>query len=152
MWAHYADKHRGAVIGFRCVPAVDSCFCAATKVNYKDHLPSLGSLDEWIQHLIGLKFIDLESRFMEMTYTKSVDWQYEHEYRYALPALLGRSEPFDIRTVLPEEIHSLWLGCRISDADRRRLSTLLCGDLKHVELHQARKAKNRFAVEFEKLR
>jgi hypothetical protein len=152
MWAHYADCHRGAVVGFRCVPDEDSCFCAAVPVIYDGEVPTLGLLTDWIRHVVGTVSIDFTQRYLEMTLTKSTDWSYEREVRYALPKLPESNALFDIRTISPKELHSVYLGCRMTDADRKKIVSVLEKDLSHVELYQAHRSKRKYALEFQRLK
>ncbi|WP_417198961.1 DUF2971 domain-containing protein [Bizionia sp.] len=64
MWSHYADGHRGIVIGFE----IDESEYLIEKVNYK----GLASFQIFPQKLNELKSIFLN---------KLKDWQYEKEYR-----------------------------------------------------------------------
>ena len=56
--------HRGAVVGFRCVPDLDLCFCVAEKISYQREIPVLATLDGWLQHIVGQKRLSLEEKFM----------------------------------------------------------------------------------------
>ena len=149
MWAHYADMHRGAVVGFRCVPDLDSCFCVAEKVRYQREIPVLATLDEWLQHIVGQKRLNLEEKFMELTLTKSSDWEYEQEYRYMLPKIPESDLNYDIRRIDPQEIHTLHLGCRMTTTDRGKIISEIKGDLSHVQVYQALQSRTNFAIEFE---
>jgi hypothetical protein len=153
MWGHYCERHKGAVIGFRCVPEIDSAFCAARPVTYSNRIPTLGSLGEWVDHTIGVKRIGLnpEELFIRMTYTKSIDWQYEKEWRYALPQIEGVVGDFDLREILPQEIHSIYMGCRMEVSYRKRIIDLLSTKLKHVLLYQAARSKSEFKLDFERV-
>jgi len=74
MWAHYADKHKGATIGID----FDSVFPDTNKVRgilidpvkYYEQRPQINILPE----------ISLEE-FRKTLFTKSVDWKYEKEFR-----------------------------------------------------------------------
>jgi hypothetical protein len=74
MWAHYADKHKGVVIGID----FDSIFPSTIKlsdslmapVDYSEHRPKVNLLH---------KFTTEKSR--EIALTKSADWIYEEEFR-----------------------------------------------------------------------
>ena len=71
MWAHYADQHRGFVIGFDSkhpwFEASDAFRVnVLAKVRYANDRPSK-----------GLKTLTLEDTYL----TKSLDWSYEEEWR-----------------------------------------------------------------------
>ena len=151
MWAHYADMHKGAVIGYRCVPELNSCFCAASPVIYRQDIPSLGTAEEWVRHILGVERTKFEDRIMQMFITKSIDGEYEQEYRYNMLMKGDGSEMYDLRDIHPREIHSIYLGCRISTEDKERILHTIRGQLNHVIVYQARKSKTQFKLEFERL-
>lgn len=69
MWAHYAEKHKGVVIGID----FDNIFGVKMKmnsVNYSEERLKMNFLDEFTLE---------KSR--EIVLTKSVDWSYEKEFR-----------------------------------------------------------------------
>lgn len=74
MWAHYADKHKGAVIGID----FDNVFpdtngprgILMDSVSYSEHRPKMNILSELV----------LEE-LRKTLFTKSVDWRYEEEFR-----------------------------------------------------------------------
>ena len=69
MWAHYADSHKGMVLGLE-VPEG-----AFTKVDYVEERPTLASM--------GLsQFGDLtEAQMSKLIMMKAKGWEYEHEFR-----------------------------------------------------------------------
>lgn len=69
MWAHYADSHKGIVLGFD-VP--DKAFY---KVNYVNKRPTLADM--------GLSVLDdiTPNDIKRLTRTKAEGWTYEQEYR-----------------------------------------------------------------------
>jgi hypothetical protein len=70
MWAHYADGHRGFVVGFDAAHPYfqdsDGMFGKPLKVRYCTSRPTLSSLEQ-----------DVENLYL----TKSIDWAYEQEWR-----------------------------------------------------------------------
>jgi hypothetical protein len=152
MWAQYSDKHAGAAIGLRRVPRKDSASGAALPVVYSSKIPSLGSLQDWVDHIIGIRRMppSAEKKFIEMTYTKSIAWQYEKEWRYAFPSM-RRDSDFELREIASAEIHSVYLGCRMPDSDKERISNVIAKKLDHVLLFQAERNRTEFKLDFRKL-
>jgi hypothetical protein len=82
MWAHYADKHKGAVIGID----FDSVFPDTNEkrgifmkaVSYSKDRPQINILDSPKGN------IPLEA-IKKAVMTKSVDWEYEKEFRAVFP-------------------------------------------------------------------
>jgi len=74
MWAHYADKHKGIVIGID----FDNVFTDTNRargilmnpVNYSEYRPKINILPEF-----------MPEEFLKTLLTKSVDWSYEEEFR-----------------------------------------------------------------------
>lgn len=85
MWAHYADDHRGFCLEF---DATKEKIWRARRVNYVASFP-----------IANADTIRDEDKLLEtMLLTKSIDWQYEEEYR-----LLGRDGNLDPTYVLATE-------------------------------------------------
>ena len=84
MWSHYADMHRGVVIGFNV-----ACFeeYARVKVEYPERLPEWADPVEVTQSRIFGTPNPLLSRASEMAVTlmrtKHIDWAYEREWRFS---------------------------------------------------------------------
>jgi hypothetical protein len=152
MWSHYAQNHSGVVLKFKCLPEQDTALCAATPINYQKDISTFGSLDEWVNHVTGLKRIDMEQKSKEFIYTKSAHWSYEKEWRvYTYREELNNQEYVDFE-VLSEEIDGLILGCRIDDGNKEDIFNLLKkNNLNHVEVLQAKKSEDKFSLDFKML-
>ena len=61
LWSHYADKHRGMVLGFDINSKI------IRNVQYVDHRPTFQKVNE--------------TTLFTLLYTKHRDWQYEREWR-----------------------------------------------------------------------
>jgi hypothetical protein len=61
LWSHYADKHRGMVVGFDINSKI------IRNVQYVDHRPTFQNVNE--------------TTLFTLLYTKHRDWQYEREWR-----------------------------------------------------------------------
>jgi hypothetical protein len=84
MWAHYADSHKGMVLGFDVPPK------AFYKVDYVADRPKLADLG-----LSGFDDITPE-QIKTLTRTKAAGWSYEQEYRAFLA--LGAGQEIDGKT------------------------------------------------------
>jgi hypothetical protein len=95
MWAHYAEQHRGVVLGFKPDPAVDSFLCLLEPVSYSAVRPSFYDPIDPLQGARP-KIEDMRAFNRYLTATKSLDWAYEEELRLVVPSLVseGRSENF----------------------------------------------------------
>lgn len=90
MWSHYANEHKGVVVGINCTEGPfdfsDVNFLhdtPATKVplpvNYSRRRPNHNIREDCIYDL------NEQSFFRQIALTKSDDWIYEKEYRYIIP-------------------------------------------------------------------
>ena len=143
MWAHYTKDHTGAVIQFECIPELDNPLCAARKVNYVANPPVMGKLNEYIRYITGQNPLDHELSIYDLFLSKSEHWKYEQEWRVFIPPAdmnnptvprdaNGKEILFDLLPLIPQEIHSIYLGCRMSNNDRQKILPCLSGDLNHI--------------------
>jgi hypothetical protein len=150
MWAHYADNHQGAVIGFRDVPAKNTALCGEVRaVTYQADLPALlDTADEWAAHMTGEAPMDMNAAFLRMAFTKSDHWRYEKEWRWWDRAKPGTSELAEPTRVDAEDFAAVYLGCRIRPEDRDFIVQLVREQLPHVVVYQARQSDLRFELDF----
>ena len=138
MWSHYADSHRGLVIGFdgnhRYFSANDGQMLG--KVRYKERLGSFQYVED----------LDAESIF----FTKSSSWAFEREWR--LVKALATRKHFLLPHPQTKSGYDLWLervpapafysvtmGVRMPEQSRARVMKALAKrELRHVKLYQAR--------------
>jgi len=79
MWAHYADSHRGCVLGFTHLVELDAPLLEAQPVTYADVVPSVGSAVEYMLYdeIDGMRRRTLDA----VCFTKKSLWSYEQEWR-----------------------------------------------------------------------
>jgi|GEM_PF-673675 len=159
MWAHYAQSHTGAVIQFECLPELDNPLCAAMKVNYVTAPPVIAkTLDDYIRYLTGQQPIDFKSLFYHLFLSKSDHWKYEKEWRVFIPADLqnpiipkdayGNEILFNLLSFHPQEIHSIYFGCKMSEDNRQKIDTYLNGDFKHVTKYNSIRNEKEYKLDF----
>jgi hypothetical protein len=163
MWAHYTKDHTGAVIEFECLPDLDTSLCAARKVNYLGKPPFIAEdLDAYVQYITGQAILDHELSIYDLCLSKSDHWKYEQEWRVFIPPAdmnnptipidaNGREILFDLLEILPQEIHSIYLGCRMSDDDRQKILSCLSGELYHVKKYKSVKSDKQYKLNFEEI-
>jgi hypothetical protein len=87
MWVRYAEDHQGTVL--RIVPNLerDSKFQRFAPVIYREARPSLYESAARFQEdsLFGNQQVRLKNSLDTIIYSKTLDWQYESEYRLAIP-------------------------------------------------------------------
>lgn len=146
MWAHYADSHQGFVVEFDGADSYfnqrrseDDEFCHVRKVKYSDKRPTL-SLSE------------IES--LDTFLTKSLDWEYEQEWRMLMPLSMAnrtiKGMPIDIHLFeFPRRIvKAVILGSRANESLKRRITDILKGskEYDHVRVRQAQIDREEFKV------
>jgi len=151
MWAHYSEGHTGAVIEFKCVPEVDSAFCAANRVIYSDEKPTLGSFEDFFDNIFGCRKIDYEKIHYKYTHTKSTHWSYEKEWRFFLEKQSEDGELFDFRSFLAEEINAIYLGDKIKAYHRSEIIELIKRRLPHVKIFKASLDPIKYKLNFDRV-
>ena len=81
MWVHYADDHRGAVIGFQDIPGKNSALCGDMHpVTYQADPPALAETPEDLALDITSEApIDVRAALHRAVFTKGLRWEHEHE-------------------------------------------------------------------------
>ena len=149
MWAHYADKHKGAVIGIdfdNIYPGTNNVRnILMNHVTYSEQRLRVNVLDE----------MSPEAWLEKTLLTKSVDWSYEKEYRTAFfdKHLVHLSEKglvslkdFDGKETWflrlnPESIREVIFGLFTEDSLKLAIRNLIKRpELKHVKLYQAKES------------
>jgi Protein of unknown function (DUF2971) len=148
MWSHYADSHRGFLIGF---DAKDwrGGGRGFFRVKYSQNRPEVdvGAL------IIGGDSMNRQKAFVTAITTKSPEWEYEKEYRavFSLEGMDGESLPDGSLAffflVNPAIIREVVFGARCPTADECRIRSVLKGaHFSHVKLKRAVLDSKRFAI------
>jgi len=74
MWAHYADKHKGGVIGIDFDQIFPEYSLKVDRVNYSKQRPRMNVLDDF-------ESSEFFEKYRNTLFTKSDEWVYEKEYR-----------------------------------------------------------------------
>jgi hypothetical protein len=119
MWAHYAEKHQGVVLGFHPDVARDSMLTQIVPVAYSDRRPSL--LDD--SNLLARPTPELAAAANRKLYlTKSSEWSYEQELRLFIPGDLKAGQNATFKHFYATELVEVYLGCRMSGEIRSRVT------------------------------
>lgn len=164
MWAHYAQDHTGVVIKFKCIPELDTPFMAARKVNYSCTPPVIAELNDYVQYLTGQSpdLIDYHAIFFKLFLTKSTHWCYEQEWRVFIPPFNlenpsikkddeGREILFDLIPFHPQELHSIYFGCKISEKNAYDIMECLQDDMEHVKKYNSIRNDKEYKLDFEEI-
>lgn len=151
MWSHYANEHTGVVFKIKCIEEKQSLLCGALKVKYEDRYPIYGTANDW-KNLISSGLIrDRNKLYNDLILTKSSDWRYEKEWRMVFPRPEDGGKKFVLLCFHPEEIESIFLGCRISEENKIDLMALVKNQYPWVKVFQARKSETEFRLHFDEI-
>jgi hypothetical protein len=154
MWAHYADEHRGFVIGF------DG---GHPFFNRPDATP-MGELravdyftDRWVMPsggLISLQGEDRQAALVSFFFRKSKEWKYEkevrliHEPKRADKTLEKNGQKLYLYAIPPECIKEVVLGCEMDEHTEREIVDILATKYPKVRLFQAFEHDSQFKLDF----
>jgi hypothetical protein len=119
MWSGYAENHKGIALRIEGNVEKASKFELFKPVMYREERPSL--YDSGLHYLKSSVFENQEAAKQAMMdkiiYSKTRQWEYENEYRLAIP--IGQNEePWDVLRFHPEEITEIYLGHAMDEADK----------------------------------
>ena len=148
IWAHYANEHKGFVVEFdsnndffKPKEMDNNIYNGLQKVNYSPIRP--------------YKLL-VENEWEDILLTKSLEWEYEEEYR--IIKRLNETEPIKGDMYLfkfPKEmIKAIYCGCNMIVDDVIRISKILDNDeeLSHIKIYKARVSDKYYKLEFERIR
>jgi hypothetical protein len=150
MWAHYADGHRGAVFGFRPDLERDSFLRLIKPVVYSTDRPFL--FDEGPKMLPTMASITspaaLRPYTQRLLHTKSAEWSYEEELRLCIPEEVKDGERASLLSFYPNELEEVYLGYRMEDQNRKKISELARSLNPTVKIFTCELAKRQYSLEF----
>jgi hypothetical protein len=146
MWAHYAQNHTGAVFEFWSLPEEDNLLSVAAPVEYRPCPPSFFSEEEFIDDLLSLKRLDVQSLYRRYAYVKSNHWAYEQEWRVWYP--FSDTTDHDFIPIRPAELKAVYFGCRMDREVQTRLTTLLRVGFPGARLLKSHRRSDDYALEF----
>lgn len=144
LWSHYGRDHTGVAIKFLALPSVDSPLILAEPVRYAKAVPRLKYSS----------LLDFEAARDELirtiTLTKSEVWAHEREWRI-VAGLRDKAQTHEIIGFAPQEIGEVYLGCKISQADRNDIVDIVRRKYTDAKIYQAHRHKYEFSLVFQKL-
>jgi hypothetical protein len=152
MWSHYSASHTGAVMKLNAVEDLNVPLLVAKRVKYSSEFPVLVTEEEFVDHALCVKRIDMGKREAELLLVKGKDWAYEHEWRISISDVgypLGG--PTDLEEPAPV-FGAIYLGCRMPEEDKEEIRRLAQESLPDMEIWQAVEGQRAYTVEFERLK
>lgn len=134
MWSHYAFGHRGVCLQFRVTTDPDF-LAGALPVAYSAELavPTLFGKDHW-------------ERVEALLLTKAADWSYEREWRVLDPLVGPGLKRFPANLLI-----GVILGANMSASDRRAVIDWVRSSKSPLEIYQAERHPDRYALQFERI-
>ena len=140
-WSHYADSHRGFCIGF---------YTGNLKVFLeKSGLPlELGAVNYTKEYpFINAYKTSMVEKTKRVLQTKSIDWEYENEYR--ILRIYGANKSLKIPNGI---IRRVILGCQVNPKDKIEMIRILKSRAGRISLFQAKQKEDSFGLRFELVR
>lgn len=150
MWAHYAEQHRGVVLGFRPDVEHDSFLTVCEPVQYGDARPSFyGPFEDalWSNRPFGQA--DIAAVRNALVYSKSSHWSYEEEVRIFIPNRVPEGQAAVFLPFYPEELCELYFGCRMDAPSRAELTSLARALNPQVALFDVKTDKSSYALGYD---
>lgn len=144
MWSHYADSHKGFVIGF---DSSSNFFKPGYRIT-RDGLKEVSySKDRYVipkNAFVDIDDISLQNANAQIFFTKDTCWEYEKEMRvialpYAADVVLTGSNEYDIRLYnFPVDcVKEVIFGFKMIDSDQRHLFNLINSKYPYAKIGKA---------------
>lgn len=124
MWQRYAQGHMGVVLKISPNVSKDSKYQLFRPVTYQATRPTLyESAQRFLNDsLFGDRQALIKNALEKIVYAKTLEWEYENEYRLAIPIRDG--EDWQTLSYHPEEITEIYLGADATDAWKAEVAAL----------------------------
>lgn len=147
MWSHYAQEHRGLVIGFDTDVLTRHFNSSPVKVIYKDEkieacITDMDKVENSPHFLNQLK---------KACFIKSSQWSYEKEWRYGAEFIHWENETdiIGLRRFPSEAIAEIIIGLDGSDELKHKIKNIMSiNALKHVKLFETKMSLSEYQLKF----
>lgn len=154
MWSHYAHGHTGVVLQIDTrMKNMEGFSHLMKRVRYSDFLPAFFE-DQYSRfYEIGELADEMEILWYRVTRTKSSAWAYEKEWR-AFSGLhpnnqLMRGDLTTLWGFFRQNISGVYIGCKTATEETETIARLTKAQFPQATIWRGRRAKQRFAIEFE---
>lgn len=140
MWSIYSNSHKGFCVGFWEEKLRTYGLAGRIKqVSYNEKFPNL-------KPFVAKKAEDMIKPIFIQLFTKSLDWQFEQEYRLVNNYFDNDPLPFERLIYIPDDIFAeVILGINILALDREEILKIC--KFKNIPVYQAVKKPFRFAID-----
>lgn len=147
MWSHYADQHRGVVVGFHTDQLSLGKISAPKPVRYQDDLPRIWTEEEHAKSVVyGIDPTITREQGEPLVLAKHTAWRYEQEWRIVMQAASDElGELADIE--FPHDaLESITFGLRTDASRARELFALALRVNKNVKRRDVERDPTRFGL------
>ncbi len=124
MWSHYAEEHRGVVLGFDTAAMEQGARRPFEQVQYLDGPPVLIDEKAWIGSCVFGTDRDAAMHEREWVLTKHSSWKYEREWRSVWIAEPGTPGDFEDYPFPRPALVEIIAGCRYDPSRATELQSL----------------------------
>lgn len=130
MWSHYTNSHRGFCVGFDKFILWELIGGSLGRILYQSNFPSVGLFDNNVGTLTTL-----------LT-TKSLEWQYEDEYRFTKVGAARQIFKFPDEAVL-----EVILGYKMPDNEKDEIIQLTKGKFANAKIFESKMSLEKFKLD-----
>jgi hypothetical protein len=149
MWSHYAEHHKGIVLGFRHIEQLDTIWSQARPVQYVQKMPLLFDDVGLAELMAGSIGIEPSVVLNKLIFTKSSDWSYEQEWRINFGSGRNKLAKFEDLPFHHLELAQVVLGCRIEDDTKQEIISLVKRLYPHAAIFTAAKSVTDFTLDLQ---
>jgi hypothetical protein len=150
MWAHYAQQHRGVVLGFRPDIERDSFLAILEPVQYTDARPTFYKpIDDMIENNGIFTPSNVAKLRHALFHSKSTHWSYEEELRVVIPREVPVGQSATFLRFYPHKLCEMYLGCRVDGTFRSEIMAAAKALNSSIAIFDARPDKASYALNFE---
>jgi hypothetical protein len=122
MWKRYAQSNEGIALRILANLEKDSKFALFRNVEYQDARPPLydSTLSFLEDTIFGNQEKTRKAILDKIVYAKTREWEYEREYRLAIP-IHADGQDWNTLSYQPEEITELYFGHKMSDETKSEI-------------------------------
>lgn len=145
MWSHYADEHRGVVLGLS-TQHKEALLSRARRVSYSISVPAVITEAEWIAYFFKNKKLSYVDMLDRLLCCKSQVWAYEREWRVLRRLKDDRDAGVSLFPFGPNDLVSVYFGCRSSQSDIDRILSIVRNRYPNVELGRYEIVRRKFEI------
>lgn len=135
MWSHYANSHRGFVVGFDKVLLFEDTSAQFAHMLYEEDIPALDLFEDTFTH------------FAKLVGTKSTTWKHENEYRLTKANFAKQSVALRAETIV-----EIIFGCKMPENEKMKLVGFIAKEFPHARVYESNLSKTKFQTELLQIR